>query len=37
MNILELIEAKKQGRELALSEIEFVVNGFTSGAFCTTR
>jgi pyrimidine-nucleoside phosphorylase len=33
LNILEIIEAKKQGRELALPEIEFVVNGFTSGAF----
>lgn len=33
MNILEIIEAKKQGRELTLPQIEFVVNGFTAGTF----
>ncbi len=29
MNILEIIEAKKQGRELDAGEIEFLVTGFT--------
>ena len=33
MNILEIIEAKKQGRELTMPQIEFVVNGFTANAF----
>ncbi len=33
MNILEIIEAKKRGRELSAGQIEFVVNGFTAGAF----
>ena len=33
MNILEIIEAKKQGRELTVSQIEFVVDGFASNAF----
>jgi len=33
LNILEIIEAKKQGRELTLPQIEFVVNGFTAEAF----
>jgi pyrimidine-nucleoside phosphorylase len=33
LNILEIIEAKKQGRELTVPEIEFVVNGFTANAF----
>ena len=33
MNILEIIEAKKQGRELSASQIEFVVNGFTAKDF----
>ena len=33
MNILEIIEAKKRGRELSAGQIEYVVNGFTSGAF----
>ena len=33
MNILEIIEAKKLGRELASEEIEFVVTGFTTEAF----
>ena len=33
MNILEIIEAKKLGRELTEAEIEFVVNGFTAEAF----
>lgn len=33
MNILEIIEAKKQGRELTVAQIEFVVNGFTANAF----
>ncbi len=29
MNILEIIEAKKQGRQLSTEQIEFAVNGFT--------
>ncbi len=33
MNILEIIEAKKLGRELTDAEIEFVVTGFTAEAF----
>jgi pyrimidine-nucleoside phosphorylase len=33
LNILEIIEAKKQGRELTATQIEFVVNGFTAKAF----
>jgi pyrimidine-nucleoside phosphorylase len=33
VNILEIIEAKKLGRELTEAEIEFVVNGFTAEAF----
>jgi pyrimidine-nucleoside phosphorylase len=33
VSILEVIEAKKRGRELSEAEIEFVVAGFTSGAF----
>ncbi len=33
MNILEIIEAKKRGRELSAGQIEYVVNGFTSDAF----
>ncbi len=33
MNILEIIEAKKQGRELTVPQMEFVVNGFTANAF----
>jgi len=33
LNILEIIEAKKRGRELTASQVEFVVNGFTANAF----
>ncbi len=33
MNILEIIEAKKQGRELDQAQIEFAVNGFTADEF----
>ena len=33
MNILEIIEAKKQGQELTANQIEFVVNGFTAETF----
>jgi len=33
VNILEIIEAKKRGRELGAAEIEFVVNGFTADDF----
>lgn len=33
MNILEIIEAKKQGRELSEQQIRFVVEGFTSDGF----
>jgi len=33
VTILEIIEAKKRGRELTAAEIAFVVNGFTAGAF----
>jgi len=33
LNILEIIEAKKIGRELSPVEIEFVVAGFTADAF----
>jgi pyrimidine-nucleoside phosphorylase len=33
VNILEIIEAKKLGRELTEAEIEFVVAGFTAEAF----
>jgi len=33
LNILEIIEAKKIGRELSPVEIEFVVSGFTADAF----
>ncbi len=32
MNILEIIEAKKQGRELSPAQIAFVVDGFTDGS-----
>ena len=31
MNILEIIEAKKQGRELDSAQIKFLVAGFTDG------
>ncbi len=31
MNILEIIEAKKQGRELSVAQINFLVEGFTAG------
>jgi len=31
VNARELIEAKKQGRELGEAEIAFVVKGFTAG------
>jgi len=33
VNILEIIEAKKLGRELEPAQIEFVVDGFTADAF----
>ncbi len=33
MNILEIIEAKKKGRELAPEQIRFVVDGFTAEEF----
>ncbi len=33
MNILEIIEAKKRGRELEPAQIEFAVNGFTADEF----
>ncbi len=33
MNILEILEAKKRGRELTAAEILFVVDGFTAGDF----
>jgi len=33
LNILEIIEAKKQGHELTATQIEFVVTGFTEKAF----
>ncbi len=33
MNILEIIEAKKRGRELDSAQIGFVVNGFTADEF----
>jgi pyrimidine-nucleoside phosphorylase len=32
MNIYELVKAKRDGRELAHAEIEFLVSGFTRGA-----
>ncbi len=31
MNILEIIEVKKQGRELSVAQINFLVEGFTAG------
>ncbi len=31
MNILEIIEAKKRGRELTVAQIKFLVTGFTEG------
>lgn len=33
MNILEIIETKKQGRELSAAQIRFVVEGFTADKF----
>lgn len=33
MNILEIIEAKKRGRELGADQIAYVVNGFTADEF----
>ncbi len=33
MNILEIIEAKKQGRELTAQQIRYVVDGFTAEEF----
>ncbi len=33
MNILEIIEAKKRGRQLDQDQIEFAVNGFTADEF----
>ncbi len=33
MNILEIVEAKKRGRELEPAQIEYVVNGFTADEF----
>ena len=33
MNILEIIEAKKQGRELAADQIRYAVDGFTADEF----
>jgi pyrimidine-nucleoside phosphorylase len=35
MNILEIIEAKKAGRELSAEQVEYVVNGFTREDFAS--
>ena len=32
MNALDIIEAKKRGRELAAADIDGLIAGFTSGA-----
>lgn len=37
MNILEIIEAKKQGLELSSEQIHHVVNGFTGKLFRCIR